>query len=62
MREKDPDLAVLIITHYQRVLNYVQPDFVHVMVKGAIVESGGPEVATRLEEQGYEEFRVPAGA
>src|SRR5262249_20573148 len=52
MKEK-PDTAVLLITHYQRLLNYIQPHFVHVMVDGRIVESGGPEVALRLEEEGY---------
>ena len=44
----------LIITHYQRLLDHVQPHFVHVMIDGTIVESGGPELALKLEEQGYE--------
>jgi Fe-S cluster assembly ATP-binding protein len=48
-----PDTAVVLITHYQRLLNYIQPHFVHVMVDGRIVESGGPEVALKLEEEGY---------
>jgi Fe-S cluster assembly ATP-binding protein len=52
-----PDLGVLIITHYQRILNYIKPDFVHVMLNGQIVESGGPELALQLEEQGYEWLR-----
>jgi Fe-S cluster assembly ATP-binding protein len=52
VKEK-PDTAVLLITHYQRLLNYIQPHFVHVMVDGRIVESGGPEVALKLEEEGY---------
>jgi len=48
------DLGVLLITHYQRILNYIKPDFVHVMIDGRIVESGGPELAFSLEERGYE--------
>ena len=47
------DLGVLIITHYSRILEYIQPDFVHVLVNGQVVESGGPEVAARLEKSGY---------
>ena len=49
-----PDKAVLLITHYQRLLDYVKPDFVHVLAGGRIVKSGGPELALELEEQGYE--------
>ena len=49
------DMAVLLITHYQRMLNYVKPDFVHVMVDGRIVRSGGPELAQELEREGYAE-------
>lgn len=52
-----PDLGVLVITHYQRLLNYIKPDFVHIMFDGRIVESGGPELALRLEEQGYDWVR-----
>ena len=48
------DMAVLLITRYQRMLNYVKPDFVHVMVDGRIIRSGGPELALELEEKGYE--------
>ena len=48
-----PDKAVLLITHYQRLLDYVQPDFVHVLAGGRIVRSGGPELARELEEHGY---------
>jgi len=48
------DLGVLVITHYQRILNYIKPDYVHVMMDGRIVESGGPELAFSLEEHGYE--------
>ncbi len=50
---ENPEMAVLVITHYQRLLNYIEPDHVHVMVDGRIVQSGGPEVALRLEEEGY---------
>jgi Fe-S cluster assembly ATP-binding protein len=49
-----PNRSFIIITHYQRILNYIKPDFVHVMYDGLIVESGGPELAQRLEEQGYD--------
>lgn len=49
-----PDKAVLLITHYQRLLDYVKPDVVHVLAKGRIVKSGGPELALQLEEEGYE--------
>jgi Fe-S cluster assembly ATP-binding protein len=49
-----PDKAVLLITHYQRLLDYVKPDFVHVLAGGRIVKSGGPELALELEEHGYE--------
>lgn len=51
---RKPDRAVLLITHYQRLLDYVKPDFVHVLAGGRIVKSGGPELALQLEEQGYE--------
>jgi Fe-S cluster assembly ATP-binding protein len=51
------DLGVLVITHYQRILNYIKPDFVHIMLGGRIVESGGPELALTLEEQGYDWLR-----
>lgn len=49
-----PDKAVLLITHYQRLLDYVKPDFVHVLAGGRIVRTGGPELALELEEHGYE--------
>ena len=51
------DLGALIITHYQRLLNYIKPDYVHVMLDGRIVESGGPDLALHLEEKGYEWIR-----
>jgi Fe-S cluster assembly ATP-binding protein len=49
-----PDRGFLVITHYQRILNYIKPDFVHVMYDGRIIESGGSELAQRLEEEGYD--------
>lgn len=52
-----PDLGVLVITHYQRLLNYIKPQFVHVMLGGRIVESGGPDLALHLEEHGYDWVR-----
>lgn len=52
-----PQMGSLVITHYQRMLNYIKPDFVHVMFFGRIVESGGPELALQLEEQGYDWVR-----
>jgi Fe-S cluster assembly ATP-binding protein len=58
-----PEMGALVITHYQRILNYIQPDFVHVFVGGKIVEEGGPELAEKLEATGYEEWEteeVPA--
>lgn len=51
------DMGVLVITHYQRLLNYIKPHFVHVMMDGRIVESGGPELALHLEEHGYDWIR-----
>ncbi|MBE0408265.1 MAG: Fe-S cluster assembly ATPase SufC [Anaerolineales bacterium] len=51
------DLGVLVITHYQRILNYIKPDFVHIMMDGKIVESGGPDLALHLEEHGYDWLR-----
>ena len=52
-----PGLGVLVITHYQRLLNYIKPQFVHVMMSGRIVESGGPDLALHLEEHGYDWLR-----
>lgn len=52
-----PELGVLIITHYQRILNYIRPDFVHIMLDGRIVESAGAELAEHLEEHGYDWIR-----
>lgn len=52
-----PELGVVVITHYQRLLNYIKPHFVHIMMGGRIVESGGPELALQLEEHGYDWVR-----
>lgn len=49
-----PNRSFIVITHYQRILNYIKPDFVHVLYNGQIVESGGPELAHRLEAEGYD--------
>jgi Fe-S cluster assembly ATP-binding protein len=57
LSEEDPEMAVLLITHYQRLLNYIKPDVVHVMVDGKIVRTGGPEVALELEEEGYADYK-----
>ena len=54
LHEKNPKMAVLMITHYQRLLNYIKPQFVHVLIDGRIVESGGPELALELEDRGYD--------
>ncbi|MGA9172881.1 MAG: Fe-S cluster assembly ATPase SufC, partial [Thermoactinomyces sp.] len=56
-----PDLGVLIITHYQRLLNYIKPDYVHVFMQGRIVKSGGPELAERLEAEGYDWVKEELG-
>ena len=57
LREENPKMTILLITHYQRLLNHITPDVVHVMVDGRIVRSGGPEVALDLEEQGYADWK-----
>jgi Fe-S cluster assembly ATP-binding protein len=57
-----PGLGVLVITHYQRLLNYIKPDYVHVMVGGKIVREGGPELALELEKSGYEQFETDSDA
>jgi Fe-S cluster assembly ATP-binding protein len=57
LRRSDPAMSVVLITHYQRLLDYIKPDIVHVMVDGRIVRSGGPEVAHALEEGGYASWR-----
>jgi len=58
---KGPDMGVLVITHYQRILNYIHPEFVHIMFDGQIVESDGPELALKLEESGYDWVREKYG-
>lgn len=55
-RQMNPEMGSLVITHYQRLLNHIKPHFVHVLVDGRIVQSGGPEVAHELEEKGYDEL------
>ena len=57
-----PDRAMLVITHYQRLLDFIKPDYVHVMADGKIVKSGGPELALQLEESGYAAYREVANA
>ena len=56
VQQEKPEMGVLLITHYQRLLSELNPDYVHILVDGRIVESGGPELATRLENEGYERF------
>lgn len=51
------DMTILLITHYQRLLDYIEPDYVHVMVSGRLVRSGGPELARQLEAEGYEAYK-----
>jgi Fe-S cluster assembly ATP-binding protein len=58
----NPEMGLLLITHYQRLLNYIQPQFVHVLIDGRIVRSGGPELAEELEAKGYEELEAAAAA
>lgn len=58
---RGPKLGVLVITHYQRILNYITPDYVHIMMEGRIVETGGPDLALHLEEQGYDWLREKNG-
>jgi Fe-S cluster assembly ATP-binding protein len=57
---RSPDRGMLLITHYQRLLDYIKPDHVHVMAEGRIVKSGGPELALELEESGYDFLKEPA--
>ena len=59
---KRPDNATIVVTHYQRLLNYIVPDFVHVLVNGRIAKSGGKDLALELEEKGYDWVSEPAGA
>jgi Fe-S cluster assembly ATP-binding protein len=57
----NPNMGVLVITHYQRLLNYIKPDAVHVLAAGRIVKSGGRDLALRLEEEGYAPILAEAG-
>jgi Fe-S cluster assembly ATP-binding protein len=57
VRKGRPQLGILVITHYQRILSELAPDVVHILVDGRVVDSGGPELARRLEEEGYEAWR-----
>ncbi|MBI1756337.1 MAG: Fe-S cluster assembly ATPase SufC [Fimbriimonas ginsengisoli] len=59
---RSPERAIVVVTHYQRLLNFIVPDFVHVLVDGRIVRSGGKELALELEERGYGEIENVAGA
>lgn len=55
----NPEMGLLLITHYQRLLDYIKPQFVHVMIEGKIMKTGGPDLACRLENEGYEKFLYP---
>jgi Fe-S cluster assembly ATP-binding protein len=57
VRRDRPELGVVAITHYQRLLDHLQPDIIHILIDGRIVDSGGPELAERLERDGYEAWR-----
>lgn len=61
-RVASPSNGILIITHYQRMLEYITPDVVHVLIEGRIVQSGGPDLARRIEEDGYDAYRVATQA
>jgi Fe-S cluster assembly ATP-binding protein len=60
VRKDRPELGILLITHYQRILEHLTPDFVHILLDGKIVESGGPELARRVESEGFDAFRKAA--
>src|SRR6187551_733314 len=60
--KESTDVGVLLITHYTRILRYIQPDFVHVFIDGKIVEEGGPELADRLEDEGYDRYATTVSA
>jgi len=59
--QEELGMGVLVITHYQRILNHIEPDYVHIMLDGRIVESGGPDLAVKLEERGYDWIRQKHG-
>ena len=58
---RSPENSTIVITHYQRLLDYIKPDFVHVLYKGRIVRSGGPELALELEQRGYDWIKDEVG-
>ena len=58
---RSPENSTIVITHYQRLLDYIRPDFVHVLYKGRIVRSGGPELALELEKRGYDWIKEEVG-
>lgn len=62
LKRQKPELGLLLITHYQRILDYITPDYVHVMVAGRIVESGGPALVAKLEKEGYDWLKEEATA
>jgi Fe-S cluster assembly ATP-binding protein len=55
-------MGILLITHYQRLLDYIKPHFVHIMMNGRVVQSGGPELALELEAKGYEKLKAEVAA
>ncbi len=57
MALRNPEMSILVITHYQRILNYIKPDQIHIMIDGRVVETGGPEMALDLEQRGYDWVR-----
>ena len=57
VRKDRPELGILAITHYQRLLDHLEPDVIHILVDGKVVQSGGPELAATLEREGYEAFK-----
>ncbi|MCF7872007.1 Fe-S cluster assembly ATPase SufC [Candidatus Woesearchaeota archaeon] len=57
VKEEFPDMTILVITHYQRMLNYLKPDTIHVMINGEIIKTGGPKLAKQLEKKGYDAFK-----
>jgi len=59
---RSPDRAIVLVTHYQRLLDYIEPDFVHVLSKGRIIKSGDKTLALELEEKGYDWLREAANA
>ena len=62
IREQNPSMAVLCITHYQRILEYMEIDLVHILIDGTIVKSGGPELANEIENEGFDFLRESAAS